>query len=235
MLSKDFSWDFIMSREFIAVLTAVVAVIELINVVYSILSKNALNLLVTIGGIIVLIFLMLLTYYRWKIEQDLSLIKEYRSLMIPLEKLTARNKDTSVWKVVMDTLRNKKKLRPCWVYYFDEKGKNANTAFYDLNAELEKLSNPYRLWNKNTLSIGEKFKNLVVDNKELYKIFIEMINTESISKDVFSYDEIKKEHNDFYYRLKQSRNENAELRVLFIDEFFSPLPDIWFPNRIVIC
>lgn len=177
-------------------------------------------------------FFVVLTILRWSLEPKLNLIKEYKSLMILLEKLTARNKSTSIWQVVMDTLRNKKKLRPSWVYYFDEKGKNVNIAFCDLNDELEKLiSNPYRLWNKDMLSIGDKFKSLVVDNKELYKAFIEMINTESISKDVFNYDEIKKEHNDFYYRLKQSLDEYAELRALFIDEFFSPLPDIWFPNR----
>jgi len=75
--------DFLMSREFIAVLAAVVALINGLNIIYSIQNKN-----VTIFMRLILIILMYLTYFRWKIEPALSLIKKYKSLMIYIGELS---------------------------------------------------------------------------------------------------------------------------------------------------
>ncbi len=220
MPAKRLPKEFVRHRDAPAYLIVVVTMIALI---FSSLSK---------WWIITPIFFLLVVWLiNIMLEPRRQLIEKYKSLMNHLENLTARNKSTSVWQVVMDTLRNKKNLQPSWVYYFDEKGTNVNTAFYDLNVELENLIiNPYRLLYKNTPSIEEKFKSLVRNNKELYEKFIEMINTENIHKDAFNYEAIKKEHNDFYSLLRQSRNEFTELKTDFIDEFFAPLPEPRFPS-----
>jgi len=223
MSAKRLPKEFVRHRDAPAYLIVAVTMIALI---FSSLSK---------WWIITPIFFLLVVWLiNIMLEPRRKLIEEYKSLMNPLENLTARNKSTSVWQVVMDTLRNKG-LRPCWVYYFDEKGKNVNTAFYDLNVELKMLIiYPYILLYKNTPSIGEKFKSLVRNNKELYEKFIEVINTENIHKDAFNYEAIKKEHNEFYSLLKQSRNEFTELKTDFIDEFFAPLPEPRFPSIPVV-
>lgn len=189
-----------------------------------------------IHWVITIMLLLIWLVIRWSLGHRFELIKEYKLLMNPLEKLTTIHSSMSVWHVVMNTLRNEKNLGPCWVYYFDEKGKNINAAFVDLNSDLEKLiGNPYRLLIKNTASdIEQRFYSLVEDNKKLSEVYIEMINTQSISTNESNYEIIKKEYNDFYYRLKQSRDKFTELRIAFKDEFFSPLPEIWFPSSIVI-
>lgn len=228
MLRRKRVRKFLISQNIFPVLIAVVALINGVNVVYSTLSGTPLNLRVTIGGIILIIILIYLSYKRWEIEQNLVLIKEYKSLISPLKNITARNKSTSAWQVVMDTLQYKTDLQPSWVSSFDDKGENVDKAFYKLNAELEKLiSNPHRLWNNNTLYIGEQFKSIVVNNKEMYKMFIKTIDTDIIRKNWFNYEAMKKEYNGFYFILNHSRTKDGfeELKDLFGDEFFAPLPE----------
>ncbi len=222
MPAKGFLKSFIMGQSFPAVfpmmVTVVVMIIELI--------PKPISPWWVIGALVILI---VWTIGRASLEPSLNLIKEYKSLLDLLKNLTFRNKSTSTWQVVIDTLRKRKDLETSWVASFDEKVKKVNAEFYDLNAELEKLiSIPYRLWNKNTLSIGEKFKSIIINNREIYQMFIEMINTHySIRKSLTNYEELKEKYKEFYAILNHSRTKEGfeELKDLFGDEFFAPLPE----------
>lgn len=222
MPAKDFMKSFIMGQIFPAVLsmmlTVAIMIIELI--------PKPISPWWVIGTLVILIVWII---GRASLEPSLNLIKEYKSLLDLLKNLTFKNKSTSAWQVVIDTLRNRKDLETSWVDSFDEKVKKVNVEFYDLNSELEKLiSIPYRLWNKNTLSIGEKFKSIIINNIEIYEMFIEMINTHySIRKSLTNHKEMKKKYDAFYAVLNHSRTKEGfeELKDLFGDEFFVPLTE----------
>lgn len=210
MSAKKFLNSFITSPIAPPVLIGVISVVKL------------LNLIPTEYAVIAIVALIILMIIRWGLlEPRLSLIKEYKSLTYPLKNLASIERDTCIWQVVVNGLQNIN-LRRCWIYYFQEKGKDVDKMFNDLNFELDKLiNNPYKLWNKNVLlTIKRKFNNHVRDNKNLYTRFIEMVDTEKISKNSFSYDKIKKAQDDFYSSLNQSRKNFSEIRDEFSNDFF---------------
>ncbi|MCZ7402365.1 MAG: hypothetical protein O8C61_09095 [Candidatus Methanoperedens sp.] len=233
MPSKNSLWDFIMSREFITVSTGMVAVINMFNIVFSILTKNALNLAVIIVLIIILFLLMYLTYIRGKIEQNLNLIKEYKSLMTPLKGLVNLTDDTCIWSV-MGNFKNKDGFPHCWQYFFDKTGADLDERFYELSAELNKLiSNPYLLIFKSNCHISgripkkhkqvfvrqggiylimQRFGDLIISYQDQYKKFEEMLDIVNIDKNSFNYDKIKKAQEEFNSALKLSKFE--EIRKL---------------------
>ncbi|VVB90979.1 Uncharacterised protein [uncultured archaeon] len=209
MSVKPFLRDFVIHRDAPAFLSGVAAVITLFN----------------IYGVIAIGIFLVIWFIRLLLDHNLSLIKEYKSLMFPLERLVLTNRTTSIWLVIMNDLQNKN-LRRCWVYYFNEKGEVLEKRFHDLNNELNKLIyNPYLLRKSKTSSITRKFNSLVNDYDRQYRIFIEMIDTENISKNSFNYGMIKKANEDFYSALNQSGNKFAEIRSEFQNNFFLPLPE----------
>ncbi len=225
MPSKNSLWDFIMSQTFISVLALGVG---MFNILFAFLSRNP-----NIAGLIALIVLMFLAFERWSLEQNLNLIKEYKSLMTSLKGLVNPTDDICIWEVVSYS-KNKEGLPHCWQYYFNEKGIDLNNKFNELNFELDKLiSTPYLLMVKSrchisgrtpkkqkqdlsrqsrTYFILQKFAYLVMAYQDQYKKFEEMLDTVNIDKNSFNYGKIKKAKEEFNSALKLSKFE--EIRKL---------------------
>ncbi len=179
-------------------------------------------------SVVCVVAIMALFYFKFCLDEKRKIIKEYKSLMNALEYLIARDKSMSAWYIVMDVLNKKTDLHLYKVYLFNEKGKSVNAAFYGLKSELESLiRSPHKLWKVNTLSIGEKFKNIVIGNKEMYGMFIKMIDKDIVRKNWFNYEAVKTQHENFYtlLRYERSRVDYDELQSIFEDEFFAPLPE----------
>jgi hypothetical protein len=157
---------------------------------------NPLNPIPPIVIAIILLMLVVWAIVRWSLEPKNNLIKKYKSFM-PL--ITKGNEDI----VVVVTKLN---LPNCWRYYFDEKGGNLRTAFIDLDTNLNKIiNNPYTLLHKKMLlDTQNKFIELAAENRLLYRTFVEMLNTQAISKNSYDYDGIKKVHNQLIDALANS-------------------------------
>lgn len=201
--------SFVISRIFPAALMGAVTVIKLLN-------QNIPNEYIATA----ITLLIILTILRWTVEHNLLLMAEYRSLIPYLKNFEG------IRKVVNHQL----KVRNCWRYYFNEKQSNLNKEVYDFNKDLNKLiHNPYKLLLKKNvvLVVKEKFNKLVEENYYFYRDFLEMINTENICKNSFSYDEIKKAHENLVSALKQYKPETefSEIRDSLSNVVFMPLEE----------
>lgn len=192
---------------------------------------NDILLIKIVVSVTIIILGFSISFLIWYAHINYCFIKQYKSLMKPLESITILSSNISVWGVT-HVLQNNRNLSESWVTYSEETGKKNNNAFIDLNTGLNKLIRaPYLLIFDRTVSnVRREFHALVNVNKEMYIKFIEMLNTQGIATDAFDYTAFKMAHDAFYDALKRAsyRHDNDrfdELREDFSQEFFSFLYD----------
>ncbi len=209
MSEKSVLRDFVINPLFPTISILVFSLV--VFVINNLISpQNPISATIYIVVMVVLIFWLVLRFW---LGYRLKLIEEYKSWMIPLGILT--KKPSIIWQVVMKDMDYN--LHPCWVEYFRYTANDLGKRFDNLEAELDKLSNPYLLSENRINSITQKLIEFIIDYRNMYTVFIEeMVNPEKIPlKNLYSYSVIEKANDDLDTALNKSKHDFTKIR----DEF----------------